>query len=252
LDIDYKLLVKYGEQMKNLHTIIIPISYFSLYSRKDMYHGKSRYKNYVIYHGLFFDLESFSLFNYFELLNGTVVSNVKKLLLLSEQKNFRTLYENERQVYSDSIKNFITLRKNGFFPINETNDDDKDENELKKIGRTVENEHKNYKNRPINYNEEILINIISWCAARNIQIFFFTVPAYKTYINNLNATQLYGTVAYMEDLARRYDNVTYENFLFEYKNKREYFCDSNHLNVAGARAFSAQIHDILQERGLVD
>jgi lysophospholipase L1-like esterase len=231
LDVDYKLLIKYGERMENLRCVIIPISYSSLYSRIQEGIETWRAKNYIIYYGFFFGLKSFSPRNHFELCNGTFVSNIKRLLS-----------------YYKENKSTLSVTETGFQPRNIT----ADETELQKSGETAAERHKNTKNRAIDYSEEILINIISWCAARNIQVFFFTVPAYKTYINNLNAAQLYGTVAYMEDLARRYDNVTYENFLFEYKDKRGYFRDSDHLNAAGARAFSAQIHDILQERGLVD
>jgi hypothetical protein len=231
-DADYKLLLKYGKNMKNLRGVAIAISDFSLYSRMPDIGAKHRIKNYIIYHHFFFGLKTISPQNYFEMYNGTIIANFERLL---------SYYKGKQKT--------ITVTETGFNPRYVA----ADETQLQKSGKYWAEVHKKRsKDRPVDYNEKILRDIIDWCAARNIPIFFFTPPAYKTYIDNLDAAQLRDTFAYMENLVRQNANVTYENFLFEYQDKPEYFSDADHLNTAGARVFSIQIREILRKRGLLD
>ena len=231
-DVDYKLLKRYGEKMENLRCVAIAISDFSLYSRIQDIWANHRLKNYIIYYGFFFDLESVSSKNYFALGSGTIISNFENLLS-----------------YYKRNQNFVQVNESGFHPRYRAADDET----LEKSGKLWAERHKERsKDRPVDYNGEILADIIAWCAARNIQVFFFTPPVYKTYINHLDEAQLRETIAYIERLARQYDNVTYENFLFEYQDIPEYFLNPSHLNSAGARVFSEQIREILRRRGILD
>jgi hypothetical protein len=227
VDIDYKILEKYGGQMKNLRCVIIPISLFSPYSRIE---GDKWRKHYIIYYGLKFGFESFSPKNYFEICNGTFISKIKRLI----------------SYYKDN-KISLTVNETGFCPSYETLEEARWEESGKDVAEQL---HKN--DRDIGYNEKILTSIIDWCAARNIQLLFFTPPAHKTYNDNFNAAELDEVFAYMQNLAQQNDNVSYENFLFEYQDKPEYFFDPNHLNAAGARVFSMQIREILRARGLLE
>ncbi|MDR2509632.1 MAG: hypothetical protein LBC77_03190 [Spirochaetaceae bacterium] len=233
LDMDYKLLRKYGEQMKNLRCVIISLSDFSLISR--MADEPYLFRRYIIYHDVFFGLESFSPKNYFEICDGTFVSNIKKLLS-----------------YYKENKTIITRKGNGFIPHNQTIDEAEwEDGKLMAAFRKYAAVF--YQNdRDVDYNEKILTSIIDWCAARNIQLFFVTVPVHKIYLRNYDFALLRETIAYMERLAQQNTNVTYENFFFEYQDIPEYFSNPNHLNATGARVFSVQIREILRARGLLE
>ena len=66
LDLDYKILEKYGNEFKNLNVIIVDISYFSLYSTLETGPEPWRAKNYNIY----YDIPTSKATNNFEVLTN--------------------------------------------------------------------------------------------------------------------------------------------------------------------------------------
>jgi len=77
LDLDEELLDVYKNKLTNLKTIIIPISYFSLFETLETDVEKWRLKNYILY----YDFENKYHFTAnFETLNPDILLNLKKVV----------------------------------------------------------------------------------------------------------------------------------------------------------------------------
>ena len=77
LNFDFKILEKYQNDFKNLKTIIIPMSYPSLWTKLDGAVESWRIKNYVIYHKINYN---FSLQNYTEIFGNKFNISIQKLV----------------------------------------------------------------------------------------------------------------------------------------------------------------------------
>lgn len=216
LDLDDKILEKYSNSWKNLKFIVIPISYFSLYSTLKDDEESWRLKNYDMYYGI---ETTGKLSNHFEIFSKCE-QNMYKLYLYYFQKH---------SLLTSSHLGWGIYRT-------ETSKTD-----FPSSGAKAAKRHTAINKKYFVSNKSVLEHIIKFADQRNIQVLFYTPPAYKTYQRNLNAKQLNQTTTLMENLAAHRRNVTYINLLKDNSFQMEDFHDADHLNKFGAKKLTVML-----------
>lgn len=224
LNYDYNILKKYKNDFENLKTIILPISYFSLYSKLENGSESWRVKNYVIYYDIKIPT---SIYNHTEIFSNNASVNWKRL--------YDYYYLNENNQTCSELG--WGKRENKKTPQN-----------LTKTGFEASNRHTiddiySHKNQIVfNENTTILNNIIAWSKERNIRIYLVTLPAYETYRQNTNETQLKTTLKTINKIVLNYDNVSYLNLFDDPTFKESDYYDADHLSASGAEKLSKLIN----------
>ncbi|WP_214225435.1 DUF1574 family protein [Pedobacter sp. B4-66] len=221
LDLDDEILEKYGADWKSLKFIVVPISYFSLYSSMK-HNGESwRLKSYEIYCGIKVtdDLFSqFEIFSQFELnMNKLYLYYIKKSTLLTS--SYLGWGEHKRVLGKTKFLN---------------------------SGPVAAKRHTGINEEYFVKNKAVLERIIRFAKQRNIQVLFYTPPAYKTYFEHLDAKQLNQTTHLMADLVAHRNNVTYVNLLKDNSFSISDFHDADHLNRFGAKKLSVMLDGVIQ------
>lgn len=226
-DLDYGLLETYESNFENLKTVVIPVSYSSLFSKLDSGNESWRIKNYVLYYHIKYP---FSIKNNFELLNGTMLSNLYRLYqYISDRSRLITVSDDGFGLsYSSTVKN-----------------------NLEETGKTAALRHTHYDTKIFLYNQEIIQNIIEWCNKRNVTLIFVTLPAYYTYRNKLNSNQLNETIDYMVNIGGGHNKVYYYDFLEDNDFIADDFYDADHLNEIGAKKFTEKIDEIIMNHSRI-
>lgn len=224
LEYDFLIYQKYSDKLSNLKTVIIPISYQTMWWKLD---GKKKtiIKNYVIY----FDIhnsESFS--DNFELLSIKLNWNrlisyyiYKKTEISVSELGWSTSY--------NSINNKDLLETGKNTAITHTCKD------------IFSQENKIF----FNENIYLLNKIIE--SKENLKVILFTPPGYKTYREHLNQEQLNQTIKIATEIAEKYDNCVYYNFLENSDFVAEDFHDADHLNEKGAKKLSILLNKIVEK-----
>ena len=228
LDYDLAIFKKYLFDFKKLKTVIIPISYFSLFGKLEDGTESWRVQNYVLYYG-FDNYKSISANS--EVLNHEFKINIERLL----------------SYYKDK-KSAITCSKLGWG----VRDEFLKQNDLIESGETGALRHtqedlNSEKNiRIFKENQIILQNFINDCSDKNLKIIFVTLPAYKSYREHLNSKQLDVTLQTVVHFDKKYDNVNYLNFLSDSRFTSEDFQDADHLSATGATKLSQIVNNIIE------
>lgn len=229
LNYDYEILKKYEPHLINLNTIVLPISYFTLFGNIELGSESWRVKNYIIYYGM---NTSKSLVNYSEILSNQPSVNIKRLI-----------------AYYFNNKNNINCTKFGW-GINYKSEKSKD---LVETGKSAAKRHTKddiYSDKCqniFNNNESILKKIIYWSEKRNIKILFVTPPAFETYRNSINVEQLDYTVDAITKITSEHNNLIYINLFNNETFIAKDFYDADHLSEIGAAKLSTLINDKLNE-----
>ena len=208
IDLDFQLLKKYSSDLKNLKFLVIPIDYFTLYSRTSTDVESWRMKNYHIYYNL---KTSLNPIDYFELFSFNLNQNYKRI----SEYYFRN-------------KNNLTCSKLGYGNIIEKQAD------LIESGKIAAARHTIYDEKYINESIEIINDFIYYAEENNILILFYTSPAYITYRANLNSTQLNFTIKTIDSICNNHKNSVYINLLDDERFLKDDFRDADHLNRNGA------------------
>lgn len=157
LDLDYAILNTYQSELRNLKTVIIPISYFSLFETLETDVEKWRIKNYVLYYNL---PNQYNFTDNFETLNNDIKLNVKKAV--------------KHYVLG---KSFITSSNLGW-------GNNYSSQIKKKINGAITAKKHTAKSFNL-YSENLksLQNIIYLCQKKNIKIIFITTPTHASYLD---------------------------------------------------------------------
>lgn len=222
LDLDYEILKKYKNNWGKLEYIVIPIDYFTLFSRlsKDVEYW--RLKNYNIYYKM--NLSN-KLADNSELLSINLKSNIRRIL------SFYLLN-----------KNSITCSKLGF------GNNYKKCKDLVETGKTAAIRHTKKDLSKLQESIEIINNFIKFASEHNVEIIFYTSPAYKTYVSNLDKNQLNITIKTITEICKNTDNCSYYNFLDDKNFKADDFRDADHLNPRGAEKLTKKIFKIIKNK----
>ncbi|MDO4782501.1 MAG: hypothetical protein Q4A09_04695 [Capnocytophaga felis] len=219
LNYDYEILKKYQQKFKKLKTIVLPVSYFTLFAKLEEGSEPWRIKNYGIYYDM----------------------NLKKSLANYSEVFSSRLNLNARRIVSYYVLNnpSVSCTKLGWG----TSFNSKDAEDLIESGKIAAERHtmpeiNSYKYQKI-FNDNILIlkSIIQWSKANNIKVLFLTFPAFETYRQNLSQEQLKIT----------YENCFYENLLSDTNFLPIDFYDADHLSEIGAKKLSILINEKLNE-----
>ena len=227
LNYDYEILKKYQNSLDNLKTIILPISYFTLYAKLEEGVESWRVKNYVIYYGI--DKKSF--YDNFE-----VTSN--------QQINLKRLYSYYILGHKD-----LTYSNLGWG----TTYKSENAKNLVETGKTTAKRHTrdniySEKNTTIfNENKLHLKQIIKICRERNVKLLLFTPPAFETYRHNINIEQYNTTIETVTKIASQCDNCIYVNLFDDTSFVAKDFYDADHLSEIGAEKLSKLIDEKINE-----
>lgn len=212
LDLDYEILNAYQSKLKNLKTVIIPISYFSLFETLETDVEKWRIKNYVIYYGF---ENKYQFTDNFESLDNHIALNIKKMI---------------KHYVLD--KPYITSSNLGWG----TNFNSKNKKALNGVFTAKKHTAKNFDL----YNENVksLQKIIALCRKNKVKVIFITTPTHVSYCQNLNSIQIEKTIKTIWKLVKNNSNCDYINVLTSDKFTNEDFYDADHLNEIGAKKLS--------------
>lgn len=229
LNYDYEIVKKYQYDLEHLTTIVLPISYFTLFSELGAGIESWRVKNYLIYYNMY---TSKSLKDYSEILSNHTYVNIKRLLsyyLLNKSQisctdlGWGTNYKSENS--RDLVETGITASK-----------------------RHTRDEINSDKFRSLfQDNVRILNSILEWCDNRNIKILLITPPAYETYRQNLNMEQLNATIKTTNQICSKYKNCKYLNLLYSNNFIDTDYFDADHLSEIGAEKLSKLINNKIKE-----
>lgn len=212
LDLDNELLQIYKEKLTNLKTVIIPISYASLFESLETDVEKWRLKNYILYYGF---ENKYHFTDNFETLNHDILLNIKKVI------NHYVLN-----------KSFITSSNLGWG----TNFSSKDHQKFD--GNFTAKKHTVNNFRLFEANLKSLHKIIELCQKKKVKILFITTPTDVSYYKNVNQIQLLKTTNTINELVKKNPNCEYINLLDSEKFLATDFHDADHLNEIGAKKLS--------------
>ena len=220
LDFDFKLFEKYQNNFNSLKTIIISISYPTLWGQLDGGFESWRIKNYVIYYNIKHD---FTLQNYTEIFGNSFDINVKRLTAhYINKRDYVTCDENGWGANNNSInsldlditgKNAASKQSKKHLPASKLEND-------------------------LNENISFLDSIINWGLEHDVEIIFLLAPSHKTYIENLDEWQLNKVMEVSNHFDEKYDNCRFINFLEHPSFVDEDYFDGDHLNEIGAKKLS--------------
>jgi hypothetical protein len=224
LNYDFEILNKYQDKFKNLKTIVLPISYFTLYGKLEAGSESWRVKNYIIYYGL---SSSKSLVDYSEVLSNRININIKRIA---------SNYILGNSTISCTDLGWGTSYKS------------KNARDLTETGKTAASRHTREDINSDKYqdifNDNILIleSIIQWSKDNDVKVLLLTPPAFETYRQNLNQEQLKITVNTASDICSKYENCKYYNLLTDTNFVAIDFFDADHLSEIGAKKLSVLIN----------
>ena len=236
LDLDYKILEKYHNRFKNLKTIIVDISCFSLYATLETGPESWRSKNYNIY----YDISTSKATNNFEVLTNKLDINYSRM------KSYYIKKIINDKAFIDST--FTTKMYDGWIPLKpaKTTDD------LEETGVAAAERHTydiTERSRVEIHDEltNVLGKIVDWSKQKNVKVVFVTTPTYKTYYDRINSTQWDNTHKIIEDICRKNSNCQYINLLKNEENlfTEKDFSDADHLSEKGAEKMSKLINQFL-------
>ncbi|SDB48305.1 hypothetical protein SAMN03097699_1619 [Flavobacteriaceae bacterium MAR_2010_188] len=220
VDIDLQLLKHYQKFLPNLKTVIIRLSYTTLFERLNDSKESWRMKDYTIYQ----DLESDGIAFNSEILSVSLSQNINRIydyyvLKIDEVKSNSLGWGTE--AVSSKSKNLDTT------------------GEIVAKKHTIENEEY------FEANQDSFKAIVELAQENSIEVIVITLPAYETYFKNMEENQIENTIQFGKTLAKTYPNVRYLNFLEDKRFNKSDFYDADHLNEIGARKFSRIINDSL-------
>ena len=216
---DYLLLEEYIPICPQLHTIIVPISYFTFFD-KSFEEGEEWF--YAINYKLYMDIHehsNWSKYN-FELSNRPVFSG--KLQTYLSGKALPTCDSLGFGLgYTLDAKNDVLWEKNAYITVDRHTADE---------GKMCDE------------NEAYLRRTVQLCRENNIRIILITPPSWSAYHHLLDEQQLYKTYEIIHTICDEYD-LLHIDYLKDTRFIEEDFYDCDHLSDIGARKFSLILKD---------
>lgn len=215
---DYKILLKYLPECKNIKMVIIPVSYFTLQSDLASSPEAWRCAYYSLYMGVKAD-ESASMF---------------------ELKNHSAIF-----LWDGPLGTIYNLQHIKYMEINEygyQTPEKKQSTVEKTINDSTGKARVVFHDSIMNYDllemNIILLNkIADELTRRKIKLVIVTTPVYKTYYNNINKTNYEIMTNTIEMIVKQY-SATSVNYINDTRFELNDFWDNDHLNEEGAKKFS--------------
>lgn len=221
-DVDFAILKSYEDMLDNLSTVVIRLSYDTLFEQLKDSPEDWRLKDYRLYT----DID----FNYKLKHNSEILSTGTHQVLKILKAYY---YDGKPLLNSDSLGwgNNLSNRPKP---------------DLNKAGLSAAKRHTAKSWDLLQDNIDKYRAIIEWCSNRNAQVIIVTLPAYKSYRNNLNKEQLNKMLQVGNLLDSEFKNCSYFNFMDEESFIAEDFYDADHLSANGAQKFSLIINSLIE------
>jgi hypothetical protein len=228
LKYDLEILKKYENDFRRLKTIVLPISYFSLYSSLEDEAESWRIKDYTIYHGI---KSSKSLSAHSELFSHQFNINIKRIIS-------HYLFDSSF-IASSNLGWGINYSSGSATDLFESGN-----NAAKRHTKNIDSE----KYKEIFYdNSSIFEAIIQWCKVNDVRIIIVIPPTFETYRNNLNPDQFEKSISITHDICLNYANCKFFNLHSDLNfNAKDYY-DADHLSEIGAEKLSIFINNSIIE-----
>lgn len=221
IEYDYKIFNTYKRNFKNLKTIILAVSYPTLWFRlKDHRRGFSLSFNYDKYYDLESDSSDFNLLN-FEVINRPLQINYglinqyyikKKPVMISQKYGWGKKFKARPDFKASGI---MQAKRQTIIDINSKANQEIMKESIKMIN-----------------------DIIEWGQVNNVNVILLTTPTHDEYRKRISKNQLNITVNTASEMAFKYDNCFYIN-MFEDNRFTDFdFRDAHHLSPKGATKFS--------------
>ena len=210
LEYDYKIWNKFKESLINLDTLILPISYFSLFSNLEDGSEAWRAKNYSIY----YKIGSKRIKDTMEIFNQSPISLFKIIAKAARGVTNLTVSElGASKVY-------------------------KSQSDLISSGLAAAKRHTEKDFSRLEENLGYIKSIIDDCASRGINVLLVTTPTTAYYWKNLDEKQLQLMKSALTTLVQVNPNVEYLDLLKDGRFEDSDFRDADHLNPKGAEKFT--------------
>ena len=226
LKFDLYLLSRYIDKCKKLKTLVVSISYFTLYETPlDKEEEKFRVKFYEHYMGY----------------NDTTLYPFEKLEIydinIFQEKIVKHINElcGEKSDYGYDNNGWATGYNSSKIDANIEND------AIKTVAR-----HTPKGNYYIEENKEYLIQIAKLCHKHNVRLFFITTPTLPAYYNKIDKSRWNYTKSVVNDICIEY-NASYFNYLDDDRFDISDFFDIDHLCHKGAEKFSKILREDMFE-----
>ena len=224
IDLDYYLLEKYIKELPKLETVILRLSYTTLHEQIKTGPESWRLKDYNLYYNL----------------NVSNDLKYKSEGLSVKLKNNLSLL---KDYYFDN-KKMINVQRSGWAYFEKEHA----EISIESIGPIAAKRHTANDNILVKENLEFLNRIMELCQGYGVKVLLVTLPAHKSYRDNLAKDQLDMVVSAGENMMNTFDNCVYLN-VFEDENFNDSdFFDADHLNTNGAKKLSILVDAFLSTR----
>lgn len=222
LNYDYFIFNKFKNKLSNLKTVVIPVSYFTLFSQLENGIENWRVKNYSIYYGCkcHYDLK----YN-FEIIGKNPLEILKQIYTYHKGTNHITISELGFGLSYSNVK----------------------QSDLLTTGVTAAKRHTMSDLGLLNTNI-VLLNKLITESNKGIKVILFTPPARKSYISNLNEHQLSVMKSSIADIIKGKFNVEYYDFMDDAQFVDSDFKDADHLNGIGAKKLTQLINRMIVDK----
>ncbi|WP_299780176.1 hypothetical protein [uncultured Formosa sp.] len=223
IDIDYNIIHQYINTLDSLETVVLRLSYTTLFEQLKEGDESWRIKNYKIYTDV--NLES-KMKHHFEIFSVKLKYNLERIY------NFYILKETPE---------FVNTSGWG------THNMDYKPEDIDVLSAIIAKKHFAKNDALYADNFKSLETIIQECNKKSIKVLLVTMPAYSSYVEKLDSLQLEKTIRAGTLMSVNHDNCLYFNFLNDKRFGRQDFIDVDHLNTQGAEKFSKLIDSILTQ-----
>lgn len=228
LSYDYKIFKKYQNDLKNLKTIVLAVSYPTLWFRlQDHHKDSSLIFNYEKYYGI--DASANIDFR-LEILNRPLKLNYAMLSEYYVKK--KPVKVSQEFGWGERGKKQVDLSRSG-------------KQQAKRQTYTDINSIAN--NLRMNESIRMINEIINWGKQNKVNVVLLTTPTHLHYRENLNSEQLDITIKTAMELASENENCMYLNLLSDNRFSDEDYRDAHHLNPSGAAKMSKLVNLKIKE-----
>lgn len=222
-EFDLKLLKKFLPQMKNVKTVIYPISYFTFFWDLQSSTEAWRLKNYTIYYHLN-AAQSFK--DYLEFCSIDPLNNYKRI--------------KDYYIYSRSELGVTPLGW-GYNCLAEY------AGNLEETGKIAAERHSNFGTHFYKKNTQEVDEILNLCQQNNIRVLLLFPPGYQSYRSYLNPDQLKMTYQTIDTLLSKHPNSSFLNLFADTSYTAALFLDGDHLNDQGATKLSSFLNQYINQ-----
>lgn len=224
LKYDEFIVEKFIPRADSLKYVILPISYFSLFSELEDGDEWWRAKKYCIYYGCPYhrldtkycmEITGVDTYRQLQLLKKYWVSGIDNTNI--DSLGFGQDHMKTQRAYADWYMDGLDRAK-----LHTMKMDDK-------------------RLCAIRDNKARVERIVQLCNDHNINVLLLTIPTCKSYYDNLDAEQYQITVNFCDSLAQACNNVRYINWMTDNRFTEDDFFDSDHLCDTGAEKLSKLI-----------